>query len=68
MNHRIEVCINCTIRITVKHRYILYLYLIVLLRTIFNGKKEQRHKTKTYKDYKKKTEKIFNVVVHDYII
>ena len=68
MNHRIDVCINRAIGITVEYRNIMNLCLIVLPRTIFNGKKEQRHKTKTYKDYKKKAEKIFNVVVHDYNI
>ena len=68
MNHRIEVCINRAIRVAVEYRYILYLYLIALLRTIFNRKKEQRHNTNTHKDYNKEAEKVFNVVVHDYSI
>lgn len=68
MNHRIEVCINRAIRVAVEHRNIMNLCLIVLLRTIFNRKKEQRHNTNTHKDYKKEAEKVFNVVVHDYSI
>jgi hypothetical protein len=65
MNHRIEVCINRAISVAMEHRNILYLYIISLR---FGGKTKQRKKTNTYKDYKKEAEKIFDVVVHEWII
>ena len=65
MNHRIEVGINGAIRVAVKHRHILYLH---ILRLRFRRKTKQREETNTYKDYKKETEKVFDVVVHDYSI
>lgn len=65
MNHRIEVCINRAIRVAVEHRHILYLHILSLR---FRGKTKQRKKTNTYKDYKKEAEKVFDVVVHDYMI
>lgn len=65
MNHRIEVCINRTIGIAVEYRDILYLHIISLS---FTRETKQRKKANTYEDYKKKAKKVFNVVIHDYII
>ena len=65
MNHRIEVSINRAISIAVEHRNILYLHIISLR---FRRKAKQREETNTYEDYKKEAEKVFDVVIHDYII
>lgn len=65
MNHRIEVCINRAIRVAVEYRNILYLHIISLR---FTRKAKQREEANTYKDYKKEAEKVFDIVVHDYMI
>lgn len=65
MNHRVEVGINRAIGVAMEHGHILHLHVIGLS---FRRKTKQREEPNTYKDYKEEAEKVFDIVVHDYII